>query len=126
MAELPWIRLLNRWPPSDEVLQKVADLAREDMEGHFGGTFVFDPIVVVPKIDHTDEEYLYIYIVFDGDQALLDSQWTRGLVGRIGPAMREMGIMSIPNNSFVEKSEWPPVYKWILRSSSWTPLISSR
>lgn len=126
MPELPWIRLLNRWPPSDEVLQKVADLAREHMESHLGDKFVFDPIVVVPNIDHADEEYLHIYVVFDGDQAQLDSQCTRNLVWRIGPAMREMGIMSIPNESFVEKSEWPPVYRWILRSTSWTPLISSR
>lgn len=126
MAELPWIRLLNRWPPSDEVLQKVADLAREHMEGHLGDKFVFDPIVVVPMIDYTDEEYLHIYVVFDGDQAQLDSECTRKLVSRIGPAMREMGIMSIPNEFFVEKSEWPPVYKGILRRSSWTPLISSR
>ena len=118
MAELPWIRLLNRWPPSDEVLQKVADLAREDMEGHFGDTFVFNPIMVVPKIDHADEEYLHIYIVFDGDQALLDSNWTRGLYGRIGPAMREMGIMSIPNRSFVEKSEWPRIHAAILRGAA--------
>lgn len=126
MAELPWIRLLNRWPPSDEVLQKVADLTREYMESHLGDKFVFDPIVVVPNIDHTDEEYLHIYVVFDGDQAQLDSKWTRDLFWDIGPAMREMGVMAIPNESFVEKSEWPPVYKWILRSSSWTPLISSR
>lgn len=114
MATLPWISLLNRWPPSDDVLREVAELVKNDLEGHFGDDFVFDPIEIVPKIDHDGDEYLHIYVVFDGDQNLLDSRWTSGLTGRIGPAMRKMGVMSIPNDSYVEKSEWPSVRRGIL------------
>ena len=106
MPELPWIRLLNRWPPSDEVLREVAELVKNDLEGHFGDVFTFDPIVVIPKIDHDDYEYLHIYIVFDGDFDLLETRWTMKLYTRIGPRLQEMGIMEYTSESYVEKSEW--------------------
>ncbi len=55
-----------------EVTDKVADIVRELLTERFKDEFVFDPIIVEPKFDHDDEEYLNIYIVFDGDQDRLD------------------------------------------------------
>ena len=54
MAALPRISLLNRrgGPPGDDVLREVAELVKNDLEGHFGDAFVFfDPIAVIPQID---------------------------------------------------------------------------
>ena len=106
MAALPWISLLNRWPPSDEVLQEVAELAREDLETHFGDAFVFDPILVTPMIDHDGDEYLRIRVIYDGDPELLDSVLAHRLSIRIEPELREMGFMQFPSSSFVPKFEW--------------------
>ena len=90
--------------------QKVRELAsrfvREDLEGHFGDAFVFDPILVEPRVDHDGEEYLRIDIVFDGDQCNLDPEWTSGLVLRLHLKLREIGIASIPSPHFIERSEW--------------------
>ena len=48
-------------------LEHVADIVRETLAERFGDEFVFDPIEVIPKVDHDGDEYLHIYIVFDGD-----------------------------------------------------------
>ena len=114
---LPWISLLYRWPPSDDVLREAGELVKNDLEGHFGDTFVFDPIVVIPKIDHDGDEYLHIYIVFDGDFDLLEIDWTGRLYTRIKSRLREMGIMGLTSESYVEKSEWEELGERILKKA---------
>ena len=105
MAELPRIRLLNRWPPSDEVLREVEALVKKDMEAHFDG-LVFDPILVTPMIDHYGDEYLRIRVIFDGDPELLDAVLAHRLSLRIEPELLEMGFMQFPSSTFVDKAEW--------------------
>lgn len=50
----------------------VANIVRETLAQHFKDEFVFDPIIVEPKIDHDGDKYLNITRVFDGDQKRLD------------------------------------------------------
>ena len=87
-------------------LDHVADIVRRILAERFSDEFVFDPIEVIPKVDHDGDEYLHIYIVFDGDQKLLDPGWTVGLGARIWPMLEELGFPNPPSKSFVEKSEW--------------------
>lgn len=93
----------------DQKIISIINIVRETLEKRFKDEFVFDPIIVKPlSIDYYGEvgEYFDILIVFDGDQRKLDPKWTVGLVGRIRPALMEMGITEIPTYGFVEKSEW--------------------
>ncbi len=85
--------------------EKVEKLVRGLLDERFGDQFVFDPIKVIPRIDHDGDEYLHIYIVFDGDQKLLDPDWTLGLATRISPQLVELGSLNPPSKSFIEKSE---------------------
>ena len=87
-------------------LKKVADIVRQDLAERFGDEFVFDPIDVIPKVDHDGDEYLHIYIVFEGDQKLLDPGWTMGLGVRIWPMLEDLGFPNPPSKSFIERSEW--------------------
>ena len=87
-------------------LDQVADIVREILSDRFGDEFVFDPIDVIPRVDHDGDEYLHIYIVFDGDQQLLDPEWTLGLGVRIWPQLIELGFPNPPAKSFIERSEW--------------------
>ena len=84
----------------------------ELLEERFGDEdgLTFEQIIVIPKVDHDGDEYLHIYVVFDGDQKLLDPAWTGRLYTLITPCLLELGIMSPPSKSFVEKSEWEEVY----------------
>ena len=94
---------------------RVAEIVRQLLDGRFGDTFVFDPIIVEREFDHYGDEYVHVYIVFEGDQDELDPSWTVGLNGRLWPHLMEMGIDSPPSKSFIEKSEWlenPRVRTW--------------
>ena len=50
------------------------------LEEKFGDKLVFDPIEVIPKIDLDGDEYLHIYMVYDGDAKLLDPSWDIGIL----------------------------------------------
>ena len=94
-----------------DVTSKVADLALEYLASSFGDKVSFGPIKVVPKIDHDWEEYLHMYIVFDGDLSLLPRGWRMGLIGWIDPQLEELGVMSIPGSTIIGKADWEETYK---------------
>ena len=93
-------------------LEKVAKKVEELLEERFGDEdgLAFEQVKVIPKIDQDGDEYLHIYVIFDGDQKLLDPAWTVRLYTLITPCLLELGIMSPPSKSFVEKSDWEEVY----------------
>ena len=90
-----------------EAPDKFKSLIKALLKEKFEGEFTFDPIVVIPRIDHEGRSYLHTYIVFDGDQSKLDPHWTLRLSSRVWPQAEELGFDAIPVQSFVEKSEWP-------------------
>ena len=91
-----------------EVKQQVIGLVREYLTDKFtdNDPIVFDPIVIDPRYDPDDEPYLHIYVVYDGDRALLDPIWTASLTGYLWPRLEAMGIPELPGKSFVKKVEW--------------------
>ena len=96
-------------PITPKVTAKVAEIVRDTLSGRFtDGEFIFDPIIVASKTDHHNDEFVEITIIFDGDQKMLDADWTAGLINRILPKMDAEGIYvkHWPGKKFVEKSEW--------------------
>ncbi len=91
---------------TEETKTKVANIVRNALEKQYGDELVFDPITVIPKIDHEGDEYLHVYIVYDGDRDKMDPGWTVGLSGLILDGTTEEEIFRVPGTSFVEKSEW--------------------
>ena len=64
---------------NNELKQKVSAIVRDDLTERFKDEFTFDPIAVVEDIDEfidDEQEYIEIFIIFDGDQERLDSGWT--------------------------------------------------
>ena len=110
---------------TQEQLDRVAEIVREDLAEGFGDKFVFDPIWVIPQLDdHFPDDpmdYVQILIVFDGDQALLDSSWTVGMIRRTRPKMLEAGISHFPINSFISKREW----EWYVRKG-WEKILARK
>jgi hypothetical protein len=95
---------------SKTVTNEVADAIGKALRERFKDKFVFDPIIVEPAISHYGDEYLDVFIIFDGDQKKLDAHWTAGLTVLLGPKLDELGVDSVPVVSYVEKSEWEEVY----------------
>ena len=63
---------------TEETSRKVAGIVKEYLNAWFGAEgLVFDPIVVIPRFTFDeDEEYLEIYVVYDGDGDRLDAGYT--------------------------------------------------
>ena len=103
-----------------EVKQRVIGMVREYLTARFSDDdpIVFDPIVIDVRYDLDDEPYLHIYVVYDGDQALLDPIWTADLTGYLWPRLEAIGIPELPTKSFVEKSEWDELLAERFRESA--------
>lgn len=94
-----------------EVIEKVEDFVRKDLEGRFKDEFVFDPVIANPELDWWGDEFIHIYIIFEGDQKKLDPRWTKGIERRLLYEVPEVELLSTPGHSFISKSEWKKIYK---------------
>ena len=92
---------------TDTMAKLVGDALRERFKDD---GLVFDPIIAERAVDHYGDEYVDIFVIFDGDQKKLDARWINGLWMMLDPEMEELGITSVPGISFVEKSEWAEVF----------------
>ena len=95
---------------SKTVTNEVADAIGKVLRERFKDDFVFAPIIVESAISHYGDEYLDIFIIFDGDQKKLDARWTSRLPLMLDPKLEKLGIDNVPIISYVEKSEWEEVY----------------
>ena len=92
-----------------ELKDRVTTIVRDALTESFGDEFTFDPVAVVDDNDEyidDDQEYVDVIIVFDGDPALLDPDWTLSFIRRIRSQFVEADAPQIPITSFIEKSEW--------------------
>ena len=91
---------------TDEKAAKVAEITRNLLEERFGSDFVFDPIIVKARVDHYDNDYLEIQVVYDGDYDKLDNKWLLGLTRRMRPELLALELDDHPFHHFTEKSDW--------------------
>ena len=91
---------------TEETSRKVAGIVKEYLNAWFEAEgLVFDPIVVIPRF-FDDEEYLDIYVVYDGDGDRLDSACTITLPRLIRERITDEEVAGPLPISYVEKSEW--------------------
>lgn len=90
--------------------EKVADLIRDALEERYKDEFVFDPIVVAPRVDMDGYGYLSAYIVFDGDFERLDPSFSNRMFITMEDELMKLGVNHVMGLSFVEKSEWEEVH----------------
>ena len=86
--------------------EKVEKLVREYLSKAFGDELIFDPIIVKRAIDHDGDEFVDIYMVFEGDENALKPALTMGLTAHLRPHLIKMGFEMPPGRSFLLKSEW--------------------
>ena len=109
-------RTTTRFRTTEATIRKVTDIVRDALEERFADEFVFDPIIVNPRIDHDGDEYLHMYIVLDGDIRNLDTAWTLRLRGIIIDETDEE--LSVPSISFVGKEEWDASFEETIRKAT--------
>ena len=89
-----------------DTLEKVSDIARDLLNERFGNDLVFDPVFAKSLVDHYGDDYIQLYLVFDGDEKHLDLDWTIDMAFLMEPALNEMGVYDLPGKYFIKKSEW--------------------
>ena len=62
-------------------------------------------IRVIPRLDEFGDEYLHIYVLYQGDGKVLDPVWLNGLYRRMRPELVALGITSVPTESYVDRIE---------------------
>ena len=95
----------------EEIERQISEIVKEDLYERFPSGFIFDPIKVYPRTDHMGDAYLKVFIIYDGKMEDLDPALTYGLITRIKPKLRALGINDYVSCGFVEKSEWESLSK---------------
>ena len=92
------------------ITKAVTDAAAEIVRGllveRYNDTLVFDPIVVIPKVDDYDKEYLHVYIAYNGQIEMLDMKWGLKFRLLVIPGLAELGIETTSVFSFIPKTAW--------------------
>ena len=90
-----------------EVIERqISAIVKADLYERFPTGFVFDPIRVYPRTDHMGDDYLKIFIIYDGNGDDLNAEHTVGLMTRLKPKLRALNLNDYIADGFVEKSEW--------------------
>ena len=80
------------------VLQIIVEALRHD---NYDKAFNFSPIILDERVDHEDNPYLHVDIIFDGDDDLLSADWTSTLLSRIRPELIKNGLPMVLSKSFI-------------------------
>ena len=100
---------------TEERAATVRAIVRETLAERFtDDDFIFDPIRISVQVDEygpdaTDEAYLAILIVFDGDQKNLDPSWTYRIIGKLHRKLMAVGINDDVAPLWIEKSEYDDI-----------------
>ena len=89
-----------------DIERKISEIVKADLYERFPTGFIFDPIRVFPRTDHMGDDYLKIFVIYDGKMEDLDPALTYGLMTRLSPKLRALNINDYIWDGFVEKSEW--------------------
>ena len=90
----------------EEIERQISEIVKAELYERFPSGFIFDPIRVYPRTDHMGDDYLKVFIIYDGKMEDLDPELTYGIMTRIKPKVRALGINDDLSDGFVEKSEW--------------------
>ena len=105
----------------------ITEAETAELKGFIAGTLgevfegrglVFDEPIIKIRIDEYDEEYLYITIVFDGDERKFDTDGSFKMQDRVGDKLYDMGFEGVPSFSIQLKSEREELLKedpWWMR-----------
>ena len=91
---------------TEELLEKVGEAVKVRLSELYGDSLTFDPVFVERKFDFYGEDYMHIYIVFDGDEKVLESKWRVGIEWLMRSDLDALGVKKSPSHSISKKSEW--------------------
>ncbi len=88
----------------EETERQISEIVKAAIYERFPSGFIFDPIKVYPRTDHMGDDYLKVFIIYDGKMEDLNPALTYGIMTRIKPKVRALGIKDDLSDRFVEKA----------------------
>ena len=93
---------------TDDSISTVEQIVHDDLASFYDKEF--EVVARHVRAFLNDEEYVQIYVVFDGNlDELRATNWAKGLTGRIREKLSSQHIEEFPILSPVSKSEWPMI-----------------
>ena len=89
----------------EETERQISKIVKADIHEQFPYGFIFDPIRVYPRTGHMSDDYLKVFIIYDGKMEDLNPALTYGIMTRIKPKVRALGIKDDLSDGFVEKAD---------------------
>lgn len=101
---------------TSDITDQVAAIIGDTLNGWFQPDLQFGPIVVRQQYDDWyDEDYLEVWIVWEGDYAYMDHSRTNGLSLDIEPQLDALGVDLFIHPHYIAKWEWEPNKERILK-----------
>ncbi len=101
---------------TSDTTDRVAAIIGDTLNGWFQPHLTFDPIVVRQRYDDWyGEDYLEVWIVWEGDYACMDHSRTIGLSRIIRPRLDELGVDLFLHPHYIAKWDWELNKERILR-----------
>lgn len=92
---------------TEELLENLGAIVRVRLKEVYGDSLTFDPVFVERKFDFYGEDYMCIYVVFDGPEKVFKAKWGGlGIEWLISSDLDELGVKKTPSYSISKKSEW--------------------
>ncbi len=91
---------------TEELLEKIGEIVKIRLHEVYGDSLTFDPVFVERKFDFYGEDYMHIYIVFDGPEEVFEAKWDVGNEWLIGPDLDKLGVKKVLSHSISKKNEW--------------------
>ena len=89
-----------------EVQEKAKEIILAGLQAQSHGSVRFCDIRAERKLNAVDEEFLHAYVSYDGPREDLDVHLLNSLHEEIEPQLLEIGILTIPSVSYIDKSEY--------------------
>ena len=88
-----------------EMQEKAAEIIRSELTSQLTGRVRIDSIRATPMLDATDDEFLQVSVVYEGNRKDLDPGLLNGLHQQIKPRLLALGIRTVPSVSYIPKTE---------------------
>ena len=98
-----------------DTAEQVAAIIGHTLNDWFQPNLHFGPIIVRQLYDHWNEEYLHVYIVWEGDYRYMDHRRRADLALDLRPQLDALGVDLDLHTMYVEKWDWDLNHERLLK-----------
>ena len=90
---------------SEEQTRQAESMISDNLQLHHKHKVAFQSVKAKPALDQDDEEYLGVWVIYDGEPNSLDPRLLNSFHRVIMEPLRNLGIHARPSISYVHQSE---------------------